>query len=150
MIKKVLIQFYLKLPVSLAVCLALWNISAGAQQAANPAPGNLFPLSSFAAGQKFAIQTDSFTPIGDGKLQYRVVETSGQSEAGPRVSLNEIDCSTGQLRAPIKSWNEGGDGNISNEIPGSPYPVTLRNRTRLYAFLKSTCQESMPDLPSQW
>jgi len=79
-----------------------------------------------------------------------VVETEGQSPAGTRVSLNEIDCGTGQLRSPVKSWSEGGDGAISNEIPGSPYPVTLRNRTRLYSFLKDACQQNLPDLPSQW
>lgn len=79
-----------------------------------------------------------------------MVETDGQSPAGTRVSLNEIDCNTGQLRSPVKSWNEGGDGAQSNEIPGSPYPVTLRNRTGLYSFLKGTCQQNLPDLPTQW
>src|SRR5690606_15106136 len=59
-------------------------------------------LHSFASGQRSYIQTDSFTPVGNGKLQYRVV--GDLAAGGQRISLNEIDCSTGQSASPVKSW----------------------------------------------
>lgn len=111
---------------------------------------NQFTLSTFAGGQRYVIQKDSFRPIGGGKLQYQVVEDVSNPEQGRRVSVNEVDCNTGQYRSPVESWYEDAQGNVSQLQPGPPFPMQVSTRTPLYGQLKSSCQESLPDLPINW
>lgn len=151
MIKIILINHY-RVFCSL-ICLGMiagsvfsWNSTAFGQQG----QANQFPLSTFANGQKYVIQKDTFKPVGGGKLQYQVTEDTDATTKGRRVSVNEVDCNTGQYRSPVESWYEDADGSTSQQQPGPPFPMQVSSRTPLYDQLKSSCQEQLPDLPIHW
>lgn len=152
MIKLILINHYRVFCslICLGMMVAVVFTESGKAYGQQNNPGNQFTLSTFANGQKFVIQKDSFTPIGGGKLQYQVTEDTGPSAKGKRVSVNEVDCNTGQYRSPVESWYEDASGGVSQQQPGPPFPMQVSNRTPLYDQLKSSCQEQMPDLPIKW
>ena len=104
--------------------------------------------SSFASGHKFYLESGSFEATGNGKLQYTVTSETGQG--AQRVSRNEIDCTTGQFKSPIESWQEDSDGKISDSKSGPVVTMSLRQKTQLYRTLKDACRENLPQLPMNW
>jgi hypothetical protein len=121
---------------------------ASAQQARDGG-GDQILLHSFASGQKFYIQKDSFQPMGNGLMQYTVTSTPGPD--GVRVSRNEMDCRTGQMKSPIQSWSDSGNGSQqANPTDGPSAVTTLTNRTKLYDQMKDACRQAMPNLPMNW
>lgn len=104
--------------------------------------------SSFASGQKFYLENDSFQAGENGKLQYSV--TSDTGGGGRRVSQNEIDCTTGEFKSPIESWQEDNKGRISDQKPGPAVKMSLNQKTHLYRTLKDACQKHMPQVQANW
>jgi hypothetical protein len=136
--------------VMLTMMILHWAFAQAQGQPAdpNPAEENRTLYSSFASGQKFYLENDSFQPAGDGKLQYNV--TSDTGNGGRRVSQNEIDCTTGQFKSPIESWQEDSQGRVSDQKPGPVVTMTLNQKTQLYRTLKDACQKNLPDVQGSW
>lgn len=113
----------------------------------------LAEISSLATGGRFYLDKSSFQSVGGGKLRYNVIGQNGpQDPANPshQISLNEIDCATGQLRSPIESWSEDSQGNISSRIPGPQGPVTVSRRTEIHQLLKDACAANLPKVRGDW
>lgn len=113
----------------------------------------LAEISSLATGGKFYLDKSSFQPVGGGKLRYNVIGQNGSQDPNnpsQRISLNEIDCATGQLRSPIESWSEDSQGNISSRIPGPQGPVSVSSRTEIHQFLKDACARNLPNVRGNW
>lgn len=105
-------------------------------------------ISSLATGGRFYLDMDTFEPAGGGKLRYNVIGY-GQG-TGDRVSLNEIDCATGQLKSPIESWSENRQGQTTGQIPGPQGPVTVSKRTKLHDLLQDACNRYLPGTQVDW
>ncbi|WP_373531806.1 hypothetical protein [Vampirovibrio sp.] len=117
--------------------------------AAQAEPHRLEEISSLATGGRFYMDTATFHPAENGKLRYNMVG-SGQG-AGDRVSLNEIDCGTGQLRSPLQSWQAHDVvTRQSGNIPGPAHAITVTPRTRLHSLLKQACQQHQPNIHGDW
>jgi hypothetical protein len=132
---------------SLTLCYAGSTTSVESAQPTKPINDRIF-LHSFASGQTFYIDKSSFKPIGNGSLQYSVTGDIG--DGSQRVSQNQIDCRTGQIKSPIQSWNDDGKGNISNQTDGPSVTTMLTNRTQLHDDMKDACQQALPDLKMNW
>lgn len=107
-------------------------------------------ITSFANGQRFYLDKGSFIPIGNGKLQYKVVGNNSPSSQDERISVNQIDCGTGRMQAPLNEWSEDRQGNASSHFPGPTSPITVSNRTRLHGLLKDACHENLPEVQGNW
>lgn len=121
-------------------------IGTGLLPVAQGQPGQLEEITSFANGQKFYLDKGSFVPVGNGRLQYRVVGESNSGAKDNQVSMNEIDCGTGRLRSPVNSGATG----INTPNPAPDTPITVSNRTRLHSLLKDACSANLPELQGNW
>lgn len=133
--------------------LSLVGVSLFLGQLAQGQENELEEITSFASGARFYLDKGSFVPIGNGKLQYKVVGNGGPTNSGDtsqRISVNEIDCGTGRLQAPVNSWVEDKQGSVSSQFPGSTGPITVTNRTKLHGLLKDACNENLPDVQGNW
>lgn len=133
--------------------LSLMGLSLFPTQFAQGQENELEEITSFASGARFYLDKGSFVPIGNGKLQYKVVGNGGPANSGDRsqrISVNEIDCGTGRLQAPVNSWTEDKKGAVSSQFPGPSGPITVTNRTKLHGLLKDACNENLPDVQGNW
>ena len=117
-------------------------------QASLAQESNFEEISSLATGGKFYLDMDTFQPVGGGKLRYSVIG-DGQG-SGDRVSVNEINCATGQFKSPIESWAKDRQGEVSSRIPGPQGPMTVSKRTRLHGLLKNACAQYAPNAQGDW
>lgn len=142
---------------TLSLCLMMGYLALNwvvwGQNTDNSNDGGMEIISSFASGDRFFLDKNSFQPLGNGKLQYQVIGVTGQQNPDNptyRVSRNEVNCGTGQLQSPVQSWTQDSRGESSNPLPGPVGPTKLTNRGKIYGLLKDACQQYAPEAKQNW